>query len=70
MYSRFLPDLTYAINKALTYALEMTKNTYGNKAQNLDTRLFRQSIAVYIKHIHGIRDDDFLYEHVNKTLSV
>jgi hypothetical protein len=48
----------------------MTKNTYGNKAQNLDTRLFRSSISVYIKHIHGLRDDDFLYEHVNKTLSV
>jgi hypothetical protein len=48
----------------------MTTNTYGNKAQNLDTRLFRQSISVYLKHIHGLRDDSFIYEHVNKTLSV
>ena len=48
----------------------MTKKTYGNKEKDIDTSLFRQSIAVYLKHIHGLRDDSFLYAHVNRNLTV
>ena len=48
----------------------MTKKTYGNKEKDIDTSLFRQSIAVYLKHIHGLRDDSFQYAHVNRNLTV
>lgn len=59
VYQRFAPELTESVNQAMQCALQMTKNTYGNKEKNLDTSLFRQSISVYLKHIHGLRDDSF-----------
>ena len=70
VFSRFLPEMSQAINEASDYALQMTNKNYGNKEKDIDTALFRQSIAVYIKHIHGLRDDSFQYAHVNRNLTV
>lgn len=70
IYIKFLPEVTEVMHNATTYALQMTMMTYGDKAKDLDTSLFRQSITVYLQHIHGLRDDYFNYANVNKTLNV
>ena len=70
LYSKYLPELAESIHNGLSYALQMTKNTYGDKTQNIDTSYFRQAVSVYLAQIHGIRDDQFNYSIVNKVLQV
>ena len=53
----------------IDYAMKMTKNTYGS-SENLDTHDFRYSIVLYLMLIHGIRDDQFNYNKINKTLLI
>ncbi|CDW78780.1 sestrin-1 isoform 2 [Stylonychia lemnae] len=69
LYSRYLPELIELMQNQIDYAMKMTKNTYGNAA-NLNTNDFRQSISVYLMLIHGIRDDQFNYTKINKTLLI
>eukprot|EP00347_Sterkiella_histriomuscorum_P009846 403339651 len=70
LYSRYLPELTEVIQNQIDYALKMTKNSYGQKDQDVDTRYFRQSLSIYIMQVYGIKDDQFQYENINKILII
>jgi hypothetical protein len=70
IYSKYLPELTEAIDNQIQYAFKMTKFTYGNKTDIIDTSYFRQSIVYYIQMIHGLRDDQFNYKDINQVLQI
>jgi hypothetical protein len=48
LLQRFMPDFTESLQKQMNYALQMTKNTYGEKQENIDTSYLRQSIHYYL----------------------
>lgn len=68
LYSKFLPNLVEAVHNQMKYAFNMTNNTYGTKTNNIDTSYFRQSIVYYMQMIHGLRDDQFNSQDINKVL--
>ena len=48
----------------------MTRRSFANKSQRLDTTDFRNAIVFYLKEIHGIRDDSFKYKKINELFSI
>ena len=50
----------------------MTRNQFANisKGKNLDTSDFRHSIIYYLKQIHGIRDETFIYKKINEMFTI
>lgn len=70
LLSRFLPEVTEAVHGVMGYALQMTNNAYGQKAQNIDTSSFRQYVSGYIQQIYGLRDDQFNYSQINKLIQI
>jgi hypothetical protein len=44
----------------------MTKGSYGN--MNVNTEPFRTAICMYLMSIHGIKDDSYPSNKVNKAL--
>lgn len=69
LYRRFVPEIADTQHEAMAYGLSMTRMTFGTQ-EELDTSIFRQSIQVYLQHIHGLRDESFPYRHVNQMLTV
>lgn len=59
--------LAEAVNDLSEYAFAMTKMLYGTEA--IDTSKFRLAIQMYLMNIHGIRDDAFPYNTINKVFS-
>ncbi|MFS8160165.1 MAG: hypothetical protein ACMG6E_08135 [Candidatus Roizmanbacteria bacterium] len=57
LFSKFLPELTDAIQNQMAYAFNMTKHTYGAQSENIAASYFRQCIFEYMQMIYGIRDD-------------
>lgn len=43
-----LPELAQAINNQMAYAFQMSKHTWGNNTEHIDTTYFRQAILCYI----------------------
>jgi hypothetical protein len=63
---KYLPPVAEALNKQSEFAFKMTKGCYGNRAT--DTKLFRDSIHMYLMSIFGIKDDAVQYTKINKVL--
>lgn len=57
LFWRFLPELADSLHKQISYAFNMTNNSYGSKNNNIDTSKFRNAIFYYVTMIHGLRDD-------------
>lgn len=51
-------------------AFAMTKRSYANKDQSIDTSDLRNALVYYLKGIHGIKDETFDYKKVNKLLEI
>ena len=69
IYRKFLPELAESQNSVMTYALNMTKMTFGTQ-EEVDTSIFRKSIQIYLQNIHGLKDESFPYKHVNSTMTL
>ena len=63
---KFSPESADAINTQSEYALQMTKGSYGS--MNVNTEPFRTAICMYLMSIHGIKDDSYPSNKVNKAL--
>lgn len=61
LFSKYLPFTTRLLNEQMDLAFNMTKQTFADKKQKLDTTEFRKSIIYYLKMIHGIRDETYKY---------
>ena len=49
----------------------MTKNQFATfQNENVDTSDFRFSIIYYLKNIHGIRDETFIYKKINELFNI
>jgi len=48
----------------------MTRRSYANKVERLDTTDFRNAIVFYLKEIHGVRDETFKYKKINELFSI
>lgn len=49
----------------MDFALHMTKRSFANYGENVDTADFRNAIVFYLLEIHGIKDESFKYKKIN-----
>jgi hypothetical protein len=48
----------------------MTRRSFADKEQRVDTSDFRNAIIYYLKEIHGIRDETFKYKKINDLMNI
>ena len=69
-FSKFMPVTTKIITAQGNHACQMTRRSYANKVERLDTTDFRNAIVFYLKEIHGVRDETFKYKKINELFSI
>lgn len=64
--SQFLPVITKSVTSQMNTAFKMSNQSFaGNKVDTVD---YRNAIVLYLKEIHGIRDQSFKYKKINQLL--
>lgn len=50
--------------------MQMTKRSFANYLDNIDTADFRNAIVFYLQEIHGIKDESFKYKKINDLFNI
>ncbi|RWS06112.1 Sestrin-like protein [Dinothrombium tinctorium] len=64
LVNRLYSDIGNLLDAKFKTTYDLTYNTMGRKT-NVDTKLFRRALWVYIQSLYGIRHDDYDYREVN-----
>lgn len=70
LFTKFLPITTKLVSSQFNLAFRMTRRSFADKPQRVDTSDFRNAIIYYLKEIHGIRDETFKYKKINDLMNI
>lgn len=69
LLSKYADEYIEYIIKEHDYLTTVTSNNIGKYKKIVDTRKFREAIAIYVELIYGIIDDSYNYKKTNKILT-
>jgi len=67
---KYYGDGTDCLNEEMNYVFNLTSNSIGQEAANINTFLIRKSLTCYLEMIHGYVNKGFDYSKINKLMSI